>query len=456
MKPKTPDSFAAQHDLFRSQLSQILDLTHSLAQLYQSIDWNAIEQRFGAFYVEDVGRPGLPTRLMVGLHYLKHAFKESDESVVARWVENPYWQYLCGETHFRHSLPLDPSSLSRWRDRVGPSGIEFLVGETISTALRTEVLKESSLTCVNVDTTVQEKAVAFPTDARLYQKARIALVRAAKKRGVALRQSYKRLGKQALIQQGRYSHARQPKRARRETRRLKTWLGRVIRDIQRKCPQPDDEMKTLLERAERIFLQQRHDKHKVYSMHAPEVECIAKGKAHKKYEFGVKVSVVSTNKDGWVLGVDALANNPYDGHTLGEALDQAQRLSGVRATKAYVDKGYRGEAARSVPNVAVHLPKKGKGLAWSERRRLKRRSAIEPVIGHMKSDCRMNRNYLKGFDGDRMNAMLAGAGFNFRKLLRAFAWAFFRRFTAWLAEEKTLRSSPTFLGLYQKTIETTA
>ena len=347
MKPKTPDSFAAQHDLFRSQLSQILDLTHSLAQLSQSIDWNAIEQRFGAFYVEDVGRPGLPTRLMVGLHYLKHAFKESDESVVARWVENPYWQYLCGETHFRHSLPLDPSSLSRWRDRVGPSGIEFLVGETISTALRTKVLKESSLTCVNVDTTVQEKAVAFPTDARLYQKARIALVRAAKKRGVALRQSYKRLGKQALIQQGRYSHARQPKRARRETRRLKTWLGRVIRDIQRKCPQPDDEMKTLLERAERIFLQQRHDKHKVYSMHAP-------------------------------------------------------------------------------------------------------------VIGHMKSDCRMNRNYLKGADGDRMNAMLAGAGFNFRKLLRAFAWAFFRRFRAWLAEGKTLRSSPTFLGLYQKTIETTA
>jgi len=428
-KSSIPDSA----DLFRSRLSQILDMSHPLIRLAKVIAWNAFDERFGALYVQDNGRPGLPTRLVVGLHYLKYAFDESDESVVERWVENPYWQYFCGFEHFQHTFPLDPSSLSRWRKRIGADNLESLLGETISAARRTKVLKKSSLQRVNVDTTVQEKAVAFPTDARLYQKARVVLVREAKSRGIPLRQSYKRLGKQALIQQGRYAHAKQMKRSRRETKRLKTFLGRVIRDIERKCPQPDGEMKTLLERAQRIHDRKRDDKNKLYSMHAPEVECISKGKAHKRYEFGVKVSVTTTSRDSWVLGTDALPGNPYDGHTLGKAIDQSERLSGTRPQHAYVDKGYKG-VTRKVPEVEVHLPKKGKGLSRSERQWLKRRSAVEPAIGHLKSDCRMDRNHLKGAEGDRINAILAGAGYNFRKLLRAFVWVFFRpfqfRFTA--------------------------
>ena len=426
MKPLDPASFVAQHHLFRSQLTQLLDLSHPLVRLAKALNWSGFEKRFGALYVENIGRPGLPTRLMVGLHYLKYAFDESDESVVERWVENPYWQFLCGEEYFQHVFPLDPSSLTRWRDRVGPAGIESLLAETIATAKRMGALTASSLKRVNVDTTVQEKAVAFPTDARLYHKARATLVREAKQRGVRLRQSYARVGKGALIRQGRYAHARKPALAKKATRQLRTVLGRVIRDVERKIPSPDESMKVLLARAQRIHAQQRDDKNKVYSMHAPEVECLAKGKARQKYEFGVKVAVVSTSRDNWVLGADAVPGAPYDGHTLAGALAQAERLSGVAATEAYVDKGYRG-AARSVPLVTVHLPKKGKGLPRSERRWLKRRSAVEPVIGHLKSDCRLDRNHLKGTQGDRINAMLAGAGFNFRKLLRAFLCVFFGR-----------------------------
>jgi len=448
MKPKK-SSFPDSGDLFRSRLSQILDTSHPLIRLAKVIDWNAFDERFGALYEPNNGRPGLPTRLMVGLHYLKYAFNESDESAVERWVENPYWQYFCGFEHFQHEFPLDPSSLSRWRKRAGADNLESLLGETISTARRTKVLKKSSLQRVNVDTTVQEKAVAFPTDARLYQKARIALVRVAESRGVRLRQSYKRLGKKALVQQGRYAHAKQMKRARRETKRLKTFLGRVIRDIERKVPQPDDELILLLEHAQRIHDRKRDDKNKLYSIHAPEVECISKGKAHKRYEFGVKVSVTTTSRDSWVLGIDAQPGNPYDGHTLGDALAQMERLTGSLPNDAYVDKGYRG-ATRSVPGVQVHLPRKGKGLSRSERAWLKKRSAVEPVIGHLKSDCRMERNHLKGAEGDRINAMLAGAGYNFRKLLRAFVGAFFRplqlRFTARLGQSWFLRFPQPFLG----------
>ena len=437
MKPLDPASFVAQHNLFRSLLTQLLDLGHPLVRLAKALDWSGFEKCFGALYVENVGRPGLPTRLMVGLHYLKYAFDESDESVVERWVENPYWQFLCGEEYFQHVFPLDPSSLSRWRDRVGPEGIESLLAETIATAKRMGALTASSMRRVNVDTTVQEKAVAFPTDARLYHKARRTLVREAEQRGVTLRQSYARVGQGALIRQGRYAHARKPALAKKETRKLKTYLGRVIRDLERKVTQPDESLNVLLERARRIHAQKRDDKNKVYSMHAPEVECVAKGKARQKYEFGVKVAVVSTSRDNWVLAADAVPGNPYDGHTLAGALAQAERIGGVAPTEAYVDKGYRG-AARSVPLVAVHPPKQGRGLPRSERRWLKRRSAIEPVIGHLKSDCRLDRNHLKGTQGDRINAMLAGAGLNFRKLLRAFLRSLFGRLAgvifAWFAD----------------------
>lgn len=345
---------------------------------------------------------------------------------MAGFVENPYWQYFCGEEFFGHELPCDPTSLVKWRQRIGPGGMEQLLAETIAAAQRQQALKPSEIRRVNVDTTVQEKAIAFPTDARLYHKARCVLVREARRAGIDLRQSYRRVGKRALQKQGRYAHAQQLKRARKETRKLRTYLGRVIRDIQRKAAasgiELDQQLSQYLERATRIYRQQRADKHKLYSMQAPEVECIAKGKEHKKYEFGCKVSVVTTSKHGWVVGIAALHGNPYDGHTLKGAHAQVEQLTGVKPEEIFVDKGYRG-AQHHPENVKVYIS--GRKLSGPLKRLLRRRSAIEPVIGHLKQDHRMKRNYLQGKNGDCINALLVGCGFNLRKLTRVFFWPFF-------------------------------
>jgi len=269
-----------------------------------------------------------------------------------------------------------------------------------------------------VDTTVQEKAIAFPTDARLYHKMRVRLVREAKKRGIALRQSHERLGKKALARQGRYSHARQGKRAARETRRLKTYLGRVMRDIARKAPEGDADPARLLALAGRNYSRQKKDKDKIYSVHEPEVKCIAKGKVHKKYEFGNKVGVVTTSKDNWIVGVEAYGN-PYDGHTLKGAIEQARKVTGWTPKEAFCDMGYRGHGVKETTKVHLVGARKKK-LSRSLRKWFKRRAAIEPIIGHLKSDHRMNRNHYKGVAGDAINAILSAAGFNLGKLLAFF------------------------------------
>jgi IS5 family transposase len=422
MKPKKQGSNPCE-DLFRMRLEQMLDQRHALYRLAGKIDWASAEAHFGGLYAEE-GRPGIPIRLMVGLHYLKHTFNESDESVVARWVENPYWQYFCGEEYFWHAVPIDPSQMTRFRDRVGDAGCEFMLGLTIQAGLKTRSVSSASLSVVNVDTTVQDKAIAFPTDARLYHKARGALVRMAQGMGIKLRQSYARLSKVALAKHGRYAHARQMQRAKREQKRLKTYLGRVIRDIERKLgavPEQDcPRLKQLLELSLRIHVQQRHDKGKVYSVHAPEVECIAKGKAHKPYEFGVKVGVVSTSKESFVIGMQAFPGNPYDGHTLNTSLVQAQRLTGRLPKEVYVDRGYRGHGVIQ-EGLKVWIAGAKRGVTVAIRKKLKRRNAIEPVIGHMKTDGRLARNFLKGQGGDAMNALLCGAGHNLRKILRRMA-----------------------------------
>jgi len=420
MRPRNGEETGSQGDLFRAQLEQILNHEHPLYRLGNEIDWSIFEEEFGSLYVDNVGRPGLPIRWVVGLHYLKYSFNESDESVVERFLENPYWQYFCGFEYFEHEIPLDPSSLVRWRRRVGPSGMEKLLKETIETAKRKGVMKVRQLDRVNVDTTVQEKAVAFPTDARLYHKMRRALVRMAKREGIELRQSFERLSKRALQMQGRYSHARQMRRAKRETKKLRVYLGRVLRDLQRKCPDGSGAWGHLFSLANRILGQQRADHNKVYSIHAPEVECISKGKVHKRYEFGCKVGLVTTSRGNWVVAVDAIHGNPYDGHTLAQSIEQTERVTGCRPSDAYCDRGYRGVKV-DMGETTVHLTNKRKGsLSRSAWRWLKRRAAIEPVIGHLKSDTRLDRNYLLGAEGDRINAILSGCGFNVRKLLRAF------------------------------------
>ena len=407
--------------MFRLRLDQMLNQRHALYKLSNQIDWNAAEVNFGHLYAEE-GRPGIPIRLMTGLHYLKHTYDLSDEEVVAQWAENPYWQYFCGETYFQHHLPIDPSQMTRFRKRIGEAGCEFMLGLTVHTGIVTRTVSVASLSIVNVDTSVQEKAVAFPTDARLYHKARGALVRAAKRMGIPLRQSHERVSKLALAKNGRYAHARQMQRARREQRRLRTYLGRVIRDIERKLPEEyAAKMNALLNIAKRILTQQRHDRGKVYSMHAPEVECIAKGKAHKPYEFGVKVGIVSTSKESFVVGMQSLPGNPYDGHTLSVSLAQVERLTGVLPKEAYVDRGYKGHG---VGDTAVWIAGAKRGVTTAIKKKLKRRNAVEPVIGHMKNDGRLGRNFLKGEEGDAINALLCGAGHNLRKILRQLALLF--------------------------------
>jgi IS5 family transposase len=430
MKPKKPPQKDRQRDLFRVELCRIVDPRHGLIKLANVVEWDRLDELFGSTYCPEVGRPAVSTRLMVALHYLKYTFNLSDEDVVEGWVENPYWQCFSGMKFFEHEAPIDPSSMTRWRKRIGEAGAEELLKETIQAGLKTKAVKSHQLKRVNVDTTVQEKEVRFPTDARLYDRARQRLVNCAKERGISLRQNYNRKSKHLLCQQSRYAHAKQMKRAQRCTRKLKTYLGRVIRDIERAWPQPDNELKSLLEIGTRIFHQQRHDKKKIYSVHEPQVECISKGKAHKRYEFGCKVSVAATSRGGWFVGAMAVHGNPYDGHTLNDALEQVQRVAGETPEHAFVDMGYRGHGYSG--EVAVHVDKHHRGrIAKSLWRWMKRRAAIEPGIGHLKREHRMDRNRLNGVEGDRFNAILSAVGMNFHKLLRWVA-AFLRQIFCWL------------------------
>ena len=429
MKPQKTSDMPIQLELERhgAILEKIINQKHALVKLAKGIDWKRFEEMFSETFDPDNGRPGLPTRMMVGLHYLKYAYDMSDEDVLAGWLENPYWQYFCGGVYFEHKLPLNDSSMSRWRERISESGSEELLKETINCGLDLKLIKPASLKRINVDTTVQAKNIRFPTDARLYDRARERLVRESEKAGIELRQNYNRVGKQTLRRQSGYAKAQQFDRARRQTKKLKTILGRVTRDIQRKEPEPSPKLQELLGLSIRLFNQKRDDKHKLYSIHEPHVECLSKGKPHKPYEFGSKVSVSTTARDNWVVGVMSLSGNPYDGHTLSKALAQVKELSGVAPEQAACDMGYRGHKYSGPCHVEI-VNRYRKAVSGSMRLWHRRRSAIEPIIGHMKSDCRMERNYLKGVMGDKMNAILAGCGINFRKLLRKLSQLLVRLF----------------------------
>jgi IS5 family transposase len=344
------------------------------------------------------------------------------------WIENPYWQYFCGEQYMQHKFPIDPSSLSKWRKRLREVDLEKLLAETINIGLKTKAIKEKDLERAIVDTTVQEKAIAFPTDSRLYHKARVLLVKLAKRNGIKLKQTYVRLSKQALFKGSNYARAKQMRRAKRQTKKLKIYLGRVYRDLLRRLelqPELKNGFAKLLERTEKLLNQERTDKNKLYSMHAPEVECIGKGKAHKHYEFGVKASIACTHKNNFIIGANSLPGNPYDAHTLKKALDQVERITGIRPDDTYVDLGYRGHA-ETESKVHIARQKQNKHNR-SLRKAMKRRSAIEPIIGHTKSDGHLGRNYLKGSAGDRFNVFLSATGFNLRQIFRKLRifWLYF-------------------------------
>jgi IS5 family transposase len=440
-------------DFFRSRLDAMIDLRHPLAVLATRMPWTQIEATLAPVFArqakgdqavagEDLfgstlavagggisaaGRPRLAIRLMVALLYLKHAYNESDESVCERWAQDVYYQFFSGQEYFEPRLPCDPTNLGRFRQALGEAGVEELLATTIAAAVQMGAAKPAEFERVIVDTTVQEKAISYPTDSRLLEVARAKLACLAQRAGLVLKQTYEREGKRLRRQAGGYAHAKQFKRLRRALKRQRTVLGRLLRDIERKLSDTSDEQRTALrpwiERAWKICRQRPKDKNKLYALHAPEVECIGKGKARQPYEFGVKVSLAITHKQGLIVGARSFPGNPYDGHTLHTQLEQTAILlealpDSPRPKTAVVDLGFRGVDTEVAPVQLVHRGKY-KTLTSQQRRWLKRRQAVEPIIGHAKADHGMRRCWLKGQTGDALHAVLCAAGFNLRWLLRA-------------------------------------
>lgn len=422
MRPKRHEH-TGEADLFRARLDQIIDMTNELVQLAGRIDWAWLDEEVAPLYSEK-GRPGIETRFVVGLLLLKHVYALSDEGVCERWVYDPYFQYFTGEEFFRHTFPHERSDLSHWRKRLGPK-LELLLAESLRVAHAAGALRTKDLERVTVDTTVQPKAITFPTDAKLLHAAIRGLNRLARRYGVRLRQSYLRVAKRAAMMAGRYAHAKQFKRHRRELRVLRSRLGRLVRDIGRKIagtPALEAAFERPLMKASQIRSQQQRQRGwKLYSFHAPEVECIGKGKASAPYEFGVKASIVTTNRRApggqFVLHAAALPGNPYDGHTLRQAIAATEMLTGCAIERVYVDKGYRGHDTENPRRVFISGQKRG--VFGIIKRELRRRSAIEAVIGHLKTDGHLGRCYLKASQGDVANAVLSAVGHNLRLVL---AW----------------------------------
>ena len=441
-------------DFFRARLEQMIDLRHPLAVLAKRLPWAQIEaalspafarkQRDGTRIEEGdlfgttvqiagcgvsaAGRPRLSIRLMASLLYLKHAFNLSDEEVVERWAENVVWQTFSGQTYYEPRLPCDATQVGRFRTAIGEAGVEELLKATIDTAVSTKAVRPAEFERVIVDTTVQEKAIAHPVDSRLLEIARAKVVQAAKRAGILLKQTFMKEGKELRRKAGGYAHAKQFRRLRRTVKRQRTILGIVLREIKRKLPTTATEssaglarLTILMERAERIRTQQPKDKNKLYALHAPEVECIGKGKARKPYEFGVKASIAVTHRNGLMVGARSFPGNPYDGHILKEQLEQTAILledAGKAPKQVIVDLGFRG-VDQDNPNLQIIHRGKYRSLTSRQRRWLKRRQAVEPAIGHLKSDNRMDRCWLRGQLGDALHAVLCAAGYNLRWLLRA-------------------------------------
>src|SRR3954463_10142063 len=422
MRPKKHET-TRSGDLFRARLDQIINLKHELAQLAEKIDWDFLPSEIAPLY-SDKGRPGIATRFVIGLLLLKQIYGLSDEGVCERWVYDPYFQHFTGAEFFQHEFPHERSDLSHWRNRLGDK-LELLLAESLRVAHESGALRTKDLGRVTVDTTVQPKNITFPTDAKLLHAAIKGLNRLARKCGVRLRQSYLRIAKRSAMMASRYAHAKQFKRHQRQLRILRSRLGRIIRDIHRKIARRRELAAVfeapLARAAQSRSQQQRQRGWKLYSFHAPEVECIGKGKASAPYEFGVKASIVTNNRRApgglFVLHARALPDNPYDGHTLRDVIDRTETLTGCPIERAYVDKGYRGHDAQNPRRIFISGQKRG--VFGVIKRELRRRSAIEPIIGHLKTDGHLGRCYLKGRAGDAANVILSAVGHNFRRIL---AW----------------------------------
>ena len=407
-----PKKYNPQLGMF-SGLADQLDQKHPMYLLAHAIDWPIFEQAFKVHYSEKMGKPAKPIRLMVSLLMLKYLRNLSDECVVEQWSENLYYQYLSGEQHFQPRLPCVPTELVAFRQRIGEAGAELILKESIRVNKPPD---DGQVVVVSLDTTVQEKNITYPTDDKLYKKIIKKCWKIAAKEGLDLRQSYVRTVKK-LSQQQRFKHTKKgTKDARKANKKIKVIAGRLVREVARKLPLavlgvylPD------LKLYRRVLLQKRGDTGKVYSLHEPDVKCYSKGKEHKKFEFGSKASILVDQRTGIIMGAVNFTETLHDSKTLPEALEQYERLTGKEVTEVFVDRGYKGMSAYKASK--IHVPKPDKKISRSKRKKHSKRAAIEPVIGHLKADYRLGRNYLKGILGDAMNLILSAAAMNFKRVI---------------------------------------
>ena len=436
MKPKAPSREKQGCFLYQDLLEQ-LNPRHSLLALAKKLPWDLFEKEFAQFYAT-VGRPAKPIRLMVGLLLLKQIENLSDERVVEAWVQNPYYQAFCGIERFQWQMPCDPSDLVHFRKRIGEKGVEKIFQASVALHGKTSLERE-----VVIDTTVQEKNITFPTDTKLRVKVMSRCWKLAEEEKLQLRRSYRRELKKTL-RIIRFSKQKDQKQVAAAIRRVRTMANALLRDVMRKLP-----ANSLAARQEelanyrRAVNQQRHDKNKIYSLHELDVLCIAKGKEHKKYEFGAKAGIAMTKTTCIIVGAKSFSHNPYDADTLKEILPQIEAVRGKVPVTAYCDRGFRGR--KRVAGTAIVLPEApGPKTSEYDRRKARynfgRRSAIEPVIGHLKNEFRLARNYLKGVIGDAINLLLASAAFNCRKWMRALAQGLLFAFVllCGLSSQKTL------------------
>ena len=421
MKPKL--KVTNQNSLFFN-FEATLNQKHPLFILANKIHWHVFEDAFFPLYSQDKGRPAKPIRLMVGLLMLKHIRNVSDESVVEQWSENIYYQYFCGENAFVASPPCEASELVHFRNRIGEQGIELILKESIRING-----DDSNDDNINVDTTVQEKNITFPTDAKLHKKIIKKCQKIAKEEQLLVRQTYTRTLKELARFQRFRNHPKNKVKARRADKKVKTIAGRLVRELERNLP-PNSKYQSQLDLYKQVLAQKRGSKNKIYALHEPEVCCISKGKEHKKYEFGNKASFAKTDT-GVIVGALGFRNE-YDGHTLEPALEQVERLREKAPKRAKVDRGYRGKKQIGTTEILIPSPPK-KNLSYYQRKKLsqahKKRAAIEPIIGHIKADHRLNRNFYKGIVGDNINIMLAAAAFNFKRMMNKWKssfWHFFQ------------------------------
>lgn len=407
-----------QLEMFKVPLKHFINQGHELVLLSRKINWEQLESELKAYYCEDNGRPSIPIRTIAGIVLLKRIYDQSDEGVLDRWVENPYWQYFCGEVYFCHQLPFDRTELIKFRKRIGEEGSEQLLRMSVQLFPKKEVQDDEVL----IDTTVQEKNSTYPTDVKLQKKIIEKCRKIACKERITLRQSYRRELKQLMIDQRFHSHPRRKKKARAAARRIKVIAGRVVREVERKLDNwKRERYSSQLDIFNKVLAQEKNSSNKIYSLHQPHVKCIAKGKEAKKYEFGNKSSIVKTRKSGIIVGAMAFIENLYDGDTLLPQLEQTERITGHKPKVGIVDRGYKGR--KLVNGVQIIIPTKLPASANNYqkqkiRKRFRARAGIEPIIGHLKQDHRMSRNYLQDEQGDLVNTLLAAAGFNLRKMLQ--------------------------------------